>query len=69
MVTSSDPVGSSYDSFVEAHKHELDELADLREARAAHAVLKPLDDLAWREGYPYDTKISQRRYERSRSSC
>ncbi|GAB2762217.1 polyphosphate kinase 2 [Nocardioides salsibiostraticola] len=50
-----------------AYKHELDELADLREsgphsdgAGAAEA------DPAWREGYPYDKKLSRRSYERSK---
>ncbi|WP_027862618.1 polyphosphate kinase 2 [Marmoricola sp. URHB0036] len=46
------------------HKHELDELVDLRQEVGGPAV--PASEearSAWREGYPYDTKIGRRTYE------
>ena len=59
--------------FVERHKHELDELADIREEQTPEqsgAELPetgpdgvPLPLPAWREGYPYDTKITRADYE------
>lgn len=50
-----------------AYKHELDELADLRESgpRSGSAGAAEADP-AWREGYPYDKKLSRRSYERSK---
>ena len=46
------------------HKHELDELVDLREEVGVLPV--PANEearSAWREGYPYDTKIGRRTYD------
>ncbi len=51
------------EEFVESYKHELDELADLRE-RGGSA--KQARKRAWREGYPYDKKISRAAYERDK---
>lgn len=56
----------STDDFVESHKHELDELADLRQSDQADPGAGEDDNPAWREGYPYDTKMSRRDYERTK---
>ena len=50
-----------------SHKHELDELADLREKvprrRRTGVATTTREPAAWREGYPYARKISRREYE------
>ncbi len=49
------------------YKHELDELADLRADGAKPGKGATQEDgAAWREGYPYDKKLSRRSYERSK---
>jgi polyphosphate kinase 2 len=52
--------------YVAAHKHELDELAELREKLVEQALSEAPDEPlpAWREGYPYDVKVRRREYER-----
>ncbi len=53
------------------HAEELDEIADLSESLRPEGA--EIDDLAgasglpaWRQGYPYDTKLGRREYERTK---
>jgi polyphosphate kinase len=56
---------------VDAHKHELDEIAEIREELAEDAAPPDGPEVegpppAWREGYPYDVKVTRGDYERSK---
>ncbi len=63
-MTAEDP-GRQVD--VETHKHELDELAELREpAQATDPAMHGRP--AWRIGYPYEKKLSRKEYERAKRS-
>ncbi len=66
MAARTTPLRSSDEDFVESHKHELDELADLRESGDGTSGAGVAGEAAWREGYPYEKKISRRRYERTK---
>ncbi|MFN8194372.1 MAG: polyphosphate kinase 2 [Nocardioidaceae bacterium] len=49
---------------VDAHKHELDEIAEIREEQAeATGEGASAGSEAWRDGYPYDVKVTRRDYE------
>jgi polyphosphate kinase 2 len=57
--------------FVDAHKHELDEIAEIREEQAedeapAAETVQEGPPPAWREGYPYDVKVTRGDYERTK---
>ncbi len=57
--------------FVAAHKHELDEIAEIREEQAedetlAAEAVQEGPPPAWREGYPYDVKVTRGDYERAK---
>ena len=54
--TSTGPLLTSHEDFVVAHKHEFDELVDLREECASRSGSAPAQDVAWREGYPYEKR-------------
>ena len=66
MSISTGPPQTGVENFVGAHKHELDELVDLREDLDPGAGSVGAGKLAWREGYPYEKKLSRRKYEHSK---
>jgi len=51
------------DDWQASHKHELDEMAELRRKQRGLRTEAGVDVDAWREGYPYRTKITRRQYE------
>ncbi|MGA9745924.1 MAG: polyphosphate kinase 2 [Nocardioides sp.] len=63
MGINTDSRESIHEDRVGAPEHELHELS---EESAAEGETTHLGGTAWREGYPYETKIKRRRYERSK---
>ncbi len=47
-------------------KHELDELAELRESSDPASLAPEPDAATWREGHPYEKKLGRATYERSK---
>ncbi|MBK9476917.1 MAG: polyphosphate kinase 2 [Tetrasphaera sp.] len=50
-------------SVTEDYARELDELRDLRTADDPTPIIDPVMAKAWRQGYPYDKKLSRDEYE------
>ncbi len=53
---------------IDAHKHELDELAELRADQDQGGASSAAELPAWRTGYPYEEKLRRKEYEKVKRS-
>jgi polyphosphate kinase 2 len=65
-VSGTNPIEAPHPTFVTAYENEPGEHADLLKAADQRSGAGSAGHLAWREGYPYESKLSRRKYERSK---